>query len=73
MSNNEKYEWETTTKKRHKWTAFVVAALTGLIKDKELDPGQISLLHLEQIVESARRGDDDLNSTLEGSNLRELI
>ena len=47
--------------------------LTSLIENKELDPGQISLLHLEQIVKPARRGDDNLNSTLKGGNLGELI
>lgn len=48
-------------------------ALTGLVKNKELDPGQIGLLHLEQIVQSAGSGDDDFNSALKGSNLGELI
>ena len=47
--------------------------LTGLIENKELDPGQIGLLHLEQIVQSAGSGDDDFNSALKGSNLGELI
>ena len=47
--------------------------LTSLIENKELDPGQIGLLHLEQIVKPARRGDDYLNSTLKGGNLGKLI
>mmetsp|Transcript_11400 Transcript_11400/g.32278 ORF Transcript_11400/g.32278 Transcript_11400/m.32278 type:complete len:494 (+) Transcript_11400:2768-4249(+) len=45
----------------------------GLIKDKKLDPGQIGFPHLEQIVKPARRGDDDLNTTLKGGNLGELV
>lgn len=47
--------------------------LTSLIENKELDPGQIGLFHLEQIVQPAGRGDDNLNSTLKGGNLGKLI
>mmetsp|Transcript_13459 Transcript_13459/g.29230 ORF Transcript_13459/g.29230 Transcript_13459/m.29230 type:complete len:225 (+) Transcript_13459:1007-1681(+) len=45
----------------------------GLIEDEELDPGQVSLPHFEQIIQPTRGGNNNLNATLEGGNLRELV
>ena len=45
----------------------------SLIQDQELHPRQVGFAHLEQVVEPAGRRDDNLDTSLEGSDLRVLI